>query len=76
MKNKKVLNISKKTFFDVFFMLIMVVIASIILTYILPKGTFGQIVNPDGSTTVLYDQYIRLENIKGINIFKGIFCFT
>ena len=73
MKNKKVLNISKKTFFDVFFMLIMVVIASIILTYILPKGKFGQLENPDGSITIFYDQYIRLDNIKGINILKGIF---
>ncbi len=73
MNKNKILNISKKTFFDVFFMLILVVIASIILTYILPKGTFVQITNPDGSITTLYDHYMELADLNGINIFKGIF---
>lgn len=68
--NDKVLNISKKTFISVIIMLSIVIIAAIALTYILPSGEF-KIVLPDGTPDP--NSYVLLENVKGINIFKGIF---
>ena len=72
MKTKKsLLNISKKTFIQVCILLFSLMIFSIILTYVIKKGEFG--LNSDGS--INYQDYHELTNIKGINIFKGLFSF-
>ena len=72
MKTKKsLLNISKKTFIQVCILLASLMIFSIILTYVIKKGEFG--LNSDGS--INYQDYHELTNIKGINIFKGLFSF-
>lgn len=71
MKNK-IFDISKKTFFSVMIILISLLVFSIILTYILPKGKFLETIE-NGETIIHFDQYIKLEDQEGINIFKGIF---
>ncbi|MBQ9480734.1 MAG: hypothetical protein IJU84_01055 [Clostridia bacterium] len=68
-KNDKLINIGKKTFISVLIMLYALVVLAIVLTYVLPKGSFGA----DADGNIDYDVYIRLENASGINIFKGIF---
>ncbi|MBO4594852.1 MAG: hypothetical protein J5697_04035 [Clostridia bacterium] len=65
----KLIDIGKKTFLSVLALLFGLVVLSIILTFVLPKGEFG--LNPDGTTD--YSAYIPIENASGINIFKGIF---
>ena len=69
MKKKTLINISKKTFIQVTGLLVSLLIFSIILTYIVPKGTFGTL--PDGSTDYL--TYIPRSDVKGINLVRGIF---
>lgn len=66
--NGKVINISKKTFISVVIMLLVVIVAAIALTYIIPKGQFKT--NADG--TIDYSVYELLPNKGGINILKGI----
>lgn len=71
MKNK-IFDISKKTFFSVMIILISLLVFSIILTYVLPKGKFLETIE-NGEIIIHYDQYIKLNGEKGINLFKGIF---
>lgn len=70
--DNKVINISKKTFINVLIILFSLIIVSIGITYIVPKGTF-EVINIDGEITFNYSKYIPLENESGINIFKGLF---
>lgn len=66
--NNRLINIQKKTFISVLILLFALIVLAIVLTYILPKGEFG-LVNGE----LDYNQYIKLEGVSGINIFKGIF---
>lgn len=50
-------------------LLLALVAVSIALTYIIPSGEFGKY--PDGAEN--YSEYIQRDDIKGINILKGIF---
>ena len=68
-KNKKLINISKKTFIGVAILLFLLMVTAIILTYVLPKGRFGVLENGD----IDYTSYENLGKEGGINIFKGIF---
>lgn len=71
--NNKVIDISKKTFISVIIILGILILATIVLTYILPKGQFVETTNEAGEIVVHYDEYIKIEGTKGINIFKGLF---
>lgn len=72
MNQNKVINISKKTFINVVIILGALILFTTILTYVIPKGEFGSEII-DGVQIIKYDDYHRVNNIKGINIFKGIF---
>ena len=67
-KNTRLINISKKTFIGVLILLLALMIVSIVLTYVLHKGTFAV----DGQGNVDYTQYIDLGTEGGIAIWKGI----
>ena len=67
--NKNLINISKHTFITALIMLVSLLVLSIILTYIIPRGEYG--LTEEG--LVDYSSYIALENESGINILKGIF---
>lgn len=69
---RKLIDINTKTFISVLLMLFALIIVSIVLTYVLPKGEFGQTV-VDGKVVVDYQTYTSLDGESGINIFKGIF---
>ena len=68
-KKETLINISNKTFIRVTALLAALVVVSVILTFIIPAGQFGE--NADG--TVNYSEYTQRSDIKGINIIKGIF---
>lgn len=70
-KNKKertLISISRKSFIQVAALLVGLLILSVILTYIVPKGAFGTL--PNGETNYL--DYIRLDDKGGIPIWQGI----
>ena len=68
-KDKKTLiNISKKTFIQVSALLLGLLVFSIVLTYIVPKGRFGTL--PSGE--VNYLEYIPIEDAGGISVIRGI----
>ena len=67
-KKKSLINISKKTFIQVTALLLGLLIVSIILTYVIPAGSFG--VNADGSTD--YSVYQSADGVRGVPIWKGI----
>lgn len=66
--NKSLVDLSAKTFFQVTALLIALMAAAIVLTYVIPKGSFG--VNSDGSTNYL--EYERIEGASGIPLHKGL----
>ncbi|MBO4327072.1 MAG: hypothetical protein J5950_07355 [Clostridia bacterium] len=68
-RSKTLISISKKTFIQVTVLLVCLMVVSIILTYILPKGEFGTLT--DGSPD--YSTYTKSSDQSGVNIFKGIF---
>lgn len=70
--NNKVLTISKKSFISVVIILLTLIVVSITLTYIIPRGMFGTITDSLGNDVIDYTNYIRLTDAKGINLFKGI----
>ena len=68
-KSKTLINISKRTFIQVTALLLGLMILAIVLTYLIPKGSFGEL--PDGSPD--YSVYTVREDIRGISPVKGIF---
>lgn len=68
-KRKTLINISRKTFIQVTALLLGLLIFSIALTYVVPKGKFGSL--PSGE--VNYLEYIPIEDAGGISVIRGIF---
>lgn len=66
-KNRKLIDISTKTFISVAILLFLCMVAAIVMTYVLPKGEF--ICDAEGKVTAFND----LGKGGGINIVKGIF---
>lgn len=73
--NNKIIDINKKSYLSILLILFILVIFSIIITYIIPKGTFETIIDANGNIIVDYNKFIPLPDDKGINIFKGLFSF-
>ena len=67
-KKKALIDISKKTFIQVTALLLGLLIVAIVLTYVIPAGSFG--VKADGS--VDYSVYQQADGANGIAIWKGI----
>lgn len=73
-QEKTLINISKKTFFQVCGLLAALLIVAIILTYVIPAGSFGTLPakTPDGEPETDYSVYIPSEESGGIPIWKGL----
>ena len=67
-KRKTLINISRKTFIQVTALLLGLLILSIVLTYVVPKGKFGTL--PSGE--VNYLEYIPIDGAGGISVIRGI----
>ena len=67
-KEKALIDISLKTFIQVTVLLVVLLAAAVVLTYVIPAGSFGTLPNGDTDYTV----YERLEGSNGISIWKGI----
>lgn len=73
--NNKVIDINKKCFLSVLVILGTLILLSIVITYVIPKGAFGTTMDEYGNAVIDYTKYEMLDNQKGINIFKGLFSF-
>ena len=62
------INISRKSFIQVTCLLLVLLIVSIVLTYVVPRGEFG--VLPDGRTNYL--DYVRRDDFGGIPLWRGL----
>lgn len=71
--DNKVVNISKKTFLNVVILFSALLIIATVLTYIIPKGIFEEVINEEGTIIQDFNSYIELKDESGINIFKAIF---
>ena len=56
--NNSVVNISKKSFINVLIILSALLVVSIAITYIIPKGVFETFINRNGEIATDYDKYI------------------
>lgn len=70
MKTEKrtLISISQKAFFQVLSLLVILLVLSIILTYVVPKGSFGEL--RDGGINFL--DYHKRGDLKGIEIWRGL----
>mgnify|MGYP003556331215 CR=1 FL=1 len=75
MKNNKIIDINKKSFINILIMLFSLIVVAIVITYIVPKGTFGTKINEYGEIITDYSNFIKLPDKSGINILKGLFGF-
>ncbi len=69
-KNKLV-NISRRSFISVLILLFALMVVSVVLTYVIPKGAYGTAV-VDGEEIVDYQSYEPLEDASGIPVWKGL----
>lgn len=70
-ENGRLIRIGKKVFFSAFTILFLLILVSILLTYIIPKGTYGTVI-VNGEETVDYGKYIPLEDENGIGVIRGL----
>ena len=67
-KKRTLLNISRRTFVHVTLLLAALLLLSILLTYIVPRGEFG--VRPDGQPDYL--SYTERDDLSGIPVWRGV----
>ena len=68
-KERTLINISKKTFVQVMLLLFALLVLSIVLTYVLPRGTFPR--NPETGEITDYNGYMQTDD-SGIPLWKGL----
>ena len=67
-RDKLLINVPRNTFLQVTILLVVLMIAAVVLTYVIPRGEFGQ--TPDG--LIDYRDYYGLEGRSGIPVWKGV----
>ena len=67
-KKATLINISQKSFIQVTLLLLALLLVSIALTYVVPKGEFGLL--PNGETNYL--DYLRRDDLGGIPLWQGL----
>ena len=67
-KKATLINISQKSFIQVTLLLLALLLVSIALTYVVPKGEFGLL--PNGETNYL--DYVRRDDLGGIPLWQGL----
>ena len=68
-RERTLINISKKTFVQVVLLLFALLFLSIILTYVIPRGTFPR--DPETGEITDYSGYMSTED-RGIPLWKGL----
>lgn len=77
---KTLINLSAKTFIQVTVLLLVLMLAAIVLTYVIPKGEFGiirdetgnAVLDEKGNEKLDFSDYRPIEDAKGIPIWKGL----
>ena len=67
-KKTTLISISQKSFIQVTLLLLALLLVSIALTYVVPKGEFGLL--PNGETNYL--DYVRRDDLGGIRLWQGL----
>ena len=67
----KLVNISQKSFISVLILLFVLMVVSIVLTYVVPKGAYATTV-VDGQEVTDYQSYVPLPDEAGIPVWKGL----
>ncbi len=62
------INISRKSFIQVTLLLLALLLVSVVLTYVVPKGEFGLLA--DGTPNYL--DYVRRDDLGGIPLYRGL----
>ena len=70
-KNNRLINISQKAYLIALIMLTTLIVVSIALTYIIPRGGFGMMM-VDGEAVYDYNDYYTLPEERGIAIWRGL----
>ncbi|MBQ7275641.1 MAG: hypothetical protein IJS58_00180 [Bacilli bacterium] len=70
-KETKILDFSKKAFFGVVIVLLALMVMTIILTFVIPKGDFKTTI-VDGEVITDYSVYIESDEKGGVAIWKGL----
>ena len=73
--NNNLININKKSYISIILILLFLIVFSIVITYLVPKGMFETVIDAAGNIIVDYNKYVPLPEKSGINIFKGLFSF-
>ncbi|MBR1582886.1 MAG: hypothetical protein IJ663_03975 [Spirochaetales bacterium] len=68
-RERTLINISKKTFIQVVILLFALLVLSIVLTYVLPRGAFPR--DPETGEITDYNGYMRTDD-RGIPLWKGL----
>ena len=68
-RERTLINISKKTFIQVVILLFALLVFSIVLTYVLPRGAFPR--DPETGEITDYNGYMRTDD-RGIPLWKGL----
>lgn len=68
-RERTLINISKKTFVQVILLLFALLVLSIVLTYVLPRGTFPR--DPETGEITDYNGYMQTDD-SGIPLWKGL----
>ena len=71
--NNKIIDINKKSYIGIVCILASLIILAIAITYFVPKGQFGTTTDEFGNIITDFNNFIKFDEAKGINIFKGIF---
>ncbi|MBO4216901.1 MAG: hypothetical protein J5940_03045 [Clostridia bacterium] len=67
----RLVNISRRTFISVLILLFALIVVSVVLTYVIPKGEYETAV-VDGKEVTRYDTYVPLPDSAGIPVWKGL----
>ncbi len=70
---KALINISKTTFLQVVILLVAMLVVASVLTYIIPRGSFGTAVGENGEEIVDYSVYEEQKDLPGVHPVKAIF---
>lgn len=72
MKENKIIDFNRRTYLAVVLMLFLLMILSIVVTYVVQQGSFATYIDAAGNEVLDYTKYQKSQNQGGINVLKGL----